>query len=59
MLLRLRIGLSSSDFVQHYQPSTRNLMVIAKMPKTGQKPSTTLKNSKQPSKSYTPVCVHL
>eukprot|EP00972_Heterocapsa_arctica_P110770 16310795-Heterocapsa_arctica.AAC.1 len=56
MLLRLKIGLSSSEVVQTGQPSARNIMVIARMPedrsKTLQKQ--TVKNRQTPSKPYTP-----
>eukprot|EP00972_Heterocapsa_arctica_P096564 14247259-Heterocapsa_arctica.AAC.1 len=59
MLLRLRIGLSSSDVVQHYQRYARNLMVIARMPEDRPKTLKTFKNRQKPSKPYTPVCAHL
>eukprot|EP00972_Heterocapsa_arctica_P115371 16447365-Heterocapsa_arctica.AAC.1 len=48
MLLRLRIGLSSSYVVQHDQRSARNLMVIARMPRDRSK---TFTNLQQPSSS--------
>eukprot|EP00972_Heterocapsa_arctica_P075462 11130859-Heterocapsa_arctica.AAC.1 len=32
MCVKLKLGLSSSDFVQNYQRSARNLMVLARMP---------------------------
>eukprot|EP00972_Heterocapsa_arctica_P085685 12627204-Heterocapsa_arctica.AAC.1 len=52
----LKIGLSSSDVVQKYKRSARNLMVIARMPEDRRKP---LKNLQKPSRPYTPRCVHL
>eukprot|EP00972_Heterocapsa_arctica_P079550 11723856-Heterocapsa_arctica.AAC.1 len=66
MLLRLKIGLSSSDVSHNYKRSARNIMVIAGMPEDRSKtinnfqtPSNTFNSLQQPSKPYTPVCVHL
>eukprot|EP00972_Heterocapsa_arctica_P004569 679645-Heterocapsa_arctica.AAC.1 len=60
MLLRLKIGLSSSDFVQNDKRYARNLTLIARMPEDRAKNvKQTLENPEKPSKPYTPVCVHL
>eukprot|EP00972_Heterocapsa_arctica_P078956 11642073-Heterocapsa_arctica.AAC.1 len=47
MFLRLKIGPSSSDFVQNDKRSAGNLMVIARMPED---PSKTFENRQTPVK---------
>eukprot|EP00972_Heterocapsa_arctica_P022872 3364299-Heterocapsa_arctica.AAC.1 len=53
VFLKLKLGLSSSEFVQHDQRSARNLMVIARMPADR---STTFKNRQQRSKTFKAIC---
>eukprot|EP00972_Heterocapsa_arctica_P114565 16443024-Heterocapsa_arctica.AAC.1 len=53
MLLKLRIGLPSSDFVQSDKRSARNLMVIARMHEDH---STTSKNPQRHRHLYVYTC---
>eukprot|EP00972_Heterocapsa_arctica_P088586 13062999-Heterocapsa_arctica.AAC.1 len=60
MLLRLKIGLSSSEFVQHDQRSARNLTVTARMPEDRSNTVKHIENLQQPLKTckaiYTCMC---
>eukprot|EP00972_Heterocapsa_arctica_P026979 3968457-Heterocapsa_arctica.AAC.1 len=59
MFLKLKLGFSSSAFVQNDQRSARNIMAIARMPANLQKHVKTFKNLQTPSQPYAPVRVHL